>query len=128
MTRGQGFDRRAEGTSSGFMVYRIAFVTVLLVFDLEGYGCCLLELLQADSLLQELLVVPEFDIAKSKGYGACNCRFWRFWGYHPKVYCGNITVLCCGKMKIIIYKPRIDTLWCSLTLFSIFLNVMSIMS
>jgi hypothetical protein len=76
-TRGQGFDR-AEGTSAGFMVYRVAFVTVLLVLDLEGYGCCLLALLQADSLLQELLVVPEFDITKSKGYGACNCRFWRF--------------------------------------------------
>ena len=76
-TRGQGFDR-AEGTGAGFMVYRVAFLTVLLVFDVKGYGCCLLELLQADSLLQELLVVPEFDIAKSKGYGAFNCRFWRF--------------------------------------------------
>ena len=31
--------------------------------------------------------------------------------YNPKVYCGNITVLYCGKMKIIMYKPRIDTLW-----------------
>jgi len=75
-TRSQGF-YRAEGTGAGFMVYRVAFVTVLLVFDVKGYGCCLLELLQANSLLQELLVVPEFDIAQSKGYGACNCRFWR---------------------------------------------------
>jgi hypothetical protein len=76
-TRGQGVDR-AEGTGAGFMVYRVAFVTVLLVFDLEGYGYCLLELFQADSLLQELLVVPEYDIAKAKGYGAFNCQFWRF--------------------------------------------------
>ena len=29
-------------------------------------------------MLQELLVVPEFDIAKSKGYGAGHCQLWRF--------------------------------------------------
>jgi hypothetical protein len=35
-TRGQGFDG-AAGTSAGFVVYRVAFVAVLLVLDLEGH-------------------------------------------------------------------------------------------
>ena len=35
-TRGQGFDR-TEGTGTGFVVYCVAFVAVLLVFDLESY-------------------------------------------------------------------------------------------